>query len=113
MPQAVDVQVQGHAVLFEDQLEPPGKGAGGHRQIGPMATEEVVLRGEGAALMQLQLPLTEGAVFFQETGHLQGEVDVPVPGGCFGLFYKDVLPGDLHHVAADVDRLLGKVHVLI
>ena len=62
--------------------------------------------------MQLQLPLAEGAVLLQKAGHLQGEVHIPVPGSGLGFFHKDVLPRDLHHVAADVDGLLGKIHVL-
>ena len=99
-------------MLFEDQLESPGKSAGGHGQIFSMAVEDIILRGQFSALVQFQLPLTEGAVLFHQAGHLQGEVHIPVPGGCLGFFHNDVLPGDLHHVAADVDGLLEKVHVL-
>ena len=78
VPQAVDVQVQGKAVLFENQFEPPGESAGSHGQIFSMAAEDIVLWGERASLVQLQLPFTEGAVLFQEAGHLQGEVGLIV-----------------------------------
>ena len=112
MPETVDVQVQGQVVLFEDQLESPGKSARGHGQVGTMTAEDVVLCGQFSALVQHQLPFTEGAVLFQEACHLQGKVDVPLSGSGLGFFHKDVLPRDLHHVAADVDGLLGKIHVL-
>ncbi|CCX37780.1 unknown [Clostridium sp. CAG:1013] len=112
MPQAVNVQVQGQAMLLQDQFKPPGEGAGGHGQVGSVTAEDVVLCGQLSTLVEFQLPLAEGAVLFQETGHLQGEVHVPVPGSGLGLFYNDVLSRDLHHVAADVDGLLRKVYVL-
>ena len=99
-------------MFLQNQFEPPGEGTGGHGQIFSMAAEDVVLWGEGAPLMELQLPLAERLVLFQEACHLQGEVDIPFPGGCLWLLYDDVLSRDLHHVAADVDGLLGKVHVL-
>ena len=108
VPQAVDVQVQWESVLLQNQFEPPGEGAGGHGQIGPMAAEDVVLWSEGAPLMELQLPLAEGAVLFQEAGHLQGEVHISVPGSGLGFFDDDVLPRDLHHVAAEYGGVVAK-----
>ena len=104
MPQAVDVQVQGQAVFFEDQLEPPSKGAGGHGQISSVAAEDVVLQGQLSALVEFQFPLAEGAVLFQEAGHLQGEVHISVPGSGLGFFDDDVLSRDLHHVAAEMNQ---------
>ena len=62
VPQAVDVQVQGQVVLFENQLEPPGESAGVHGQVGTVMAEDIILWGERASLVQLQLPFTEGAV---------------------------------------------------
>ena len=112
VPQAVDVQVQGQAVFFEDQLEPPSKGAGGHGQISSVAAEDVVLYGQFSALVEFQFPLAEGTILFQQACHLQGKVDVPIPGRSLRFLHDDVLSRDLHHVAADVDGLLGKVHVL-
>ena len=112
VPQAVHVQVQRKSVLLQNQFEPPGEGAGSHGQVGPMAAEDVVLRGQLSALVEYQLPLAERAVFFQQTGHLQGEVHVPVSGCGLGFFYDDVLPGDLHHISAYMDGLLRKVYVL-
>ena len=79
MPETVDVQVQGQVVLFEDQLESPGKSARGHGQIFSMAAEDVVLWGEGAPLMELQLPLAERLVLLQQACHLQGKVDITAP----------------------------------
>ena len=99
-------------MFFENQLESPGAGAGGHGQVGTMAAEDVVLRGERASLMKLQLPLAERSVLFQEACHLQGKVAVPLSGSGLRFFDDDVLSRDLHHVAADVDGLLGKIHVL-
>ena len=104
----MDVQVQGQVVLFEDQLESPGKSARGHGQIFSMAAEDVVLQGQLSALVQLQLPLAERTVLLQQAGHLQGKVDIPVPGGGFGFFHKDVLPRDLHHVAAEYGGVVAK-----
>ena len=63
---AVDVQVQGQVVLFEDQLEPPSKGAGGHGQIFSMAAEDVVLYGQFSALVEFQFPLAERTVLLQQ-----------------------------------------------
>ena len=80
MPETVDVQVQGQVVLFEDQLESPGKSARGHGQISSVAAEDVVLQGQFSALVEFQFPLAEGAVLFQDAGHLQGEVHISVPG---------------------------------
>ena len=79
MPETVDVQVQGQVVLFEDQLESPGKSARGHGQIFSMAAEDVVLQGQLSALVQFQLPLTEGAVLLQQAGHLQGKGRLSLP----------------------------------
>ena len=99
-------------MFLQNQFEPPSEGAGSHGQVGPMAAEDVVLRGQLSALVEYQLPLAERAVFFQQTGHLQGEVHVPIPGGGLWFFHKDVLPRDLHHIPAYMDGLLGKIHVL-
>ena len=65
-------------MLFENQLEPPGEGAGGHGQVFSVTAEDIILWAQFSALMQLQLPLAEGAVLFQEAGHLQGEVGLIV-----------------------------------
>ena len=73
-----------------------------------MTAEDVVLWGEGAPLIELQLPLAERLVLFQEACHLQGEVDIPFPCGGLGFFYDDVLPGDLHHVAAEYGGVVAK-----
>ena len=40
--------------------------------------------------MELHLPFTEGAVLFQEACHLQGKVDVPLPGCGLGFFYRNI-----------------------
>ena len=52
VPQAVDVQVLGQVVLLQNQFEPPGESAGCHGQIGPMAAEDIILRGQFSALME-------------------------------------------------------------
>ena len=57
MSEAVDVQVQGQAVLLQNQFEPPGEGTWGHGQVGAVTAEDVVLWGEGMALVKFQLPL--------------------------------------------------------
>lgn len=77
-------------MFFEDQLEPPGKGAGGHGQVFSVAAEDVVLCGQLSALVEFQLPFTEGAVLFHQAGHLQGEVHIPVPGGRLEFFYRNI-----------------------
>ena len=68
----------GKAMLLQNQFEPPGEGAGGHGQVFSVTAEDIILWSEGASLVQLQLPFTEGAVLFQEAGHLQGEVGLIV-----------------------------------
>lgn len=87
-------------MFLQNQFESPGEGTGGHGQVDPLALEDVVLRGEGAPLMEHQLPFTEGAVLFQEACHFQGEVHIPVPGGCFGLFYQESAKLSLGDVTA-------------
>ena len=47
MPETVDVQVQGQAVFLQNQLEPPGEGAGSHGQVSTMAAEDQTPSGEG------------------------------------------------------------------
>ena len=42
VPQGVDVQILRQAVLFQDQLEPPGESGGRHGEPLSMAAEDVV-----------------------------------------------------------------------
>ena len=95
-------------MLLQDQFKPPGEGAGGHGQVSSVTAENIILWGEGAPLIELQLPLAERTVLFQEASHFQREVHIPVPGGGFGFFHKDVLPRDLHRVAAEYGGVVAK-----
>ena len=65
VPQAVDVQVQGQVVLFENQLEPPGESAGVHGQVGTVTAENIILWGERASSWSSISPLQKERYSFK------------------------------------------------
>lgn len=67
----MDVQLLRKAMLFQDQLEPPGEGAGSHRLPAVVLAEDVVIVRQGSILIRLRLPTAFAAIFLQETRHLR------------------------------------------
>ena len=103
VPQGVDVQILRQAMLFQDQLEPPGEGGGCHGKAAAPAAEQKVPVLQLPSVIGLRLPRALLAVFLQQGRHLRREVDVAVPGDSFGSLGKDLLVRHLHRAAADVD----------
>ena len=58
VPQGVDVQSGGQAVLLQDQLEPPGEGGGRHGEPASMTAEDVVGILQFPPIIRLRLPGT-------------------------------------------------------
>ena len=85
VPERVDVQILGQAVLLEDELEAPGEGGGRHGQSGELAAEDKVIVREPALVIGQGLSLTEAAVLTQQGFHLGGEVHIPIPSLGLGL----------------------------
>lgn len=106
VPQGVDVQVLRQAVLFQDQLEPPGESGGRHGKAAALAAEQRVSARQLSAIIGLRLPCALLAVFSQQELQLQREVDIPVSGESFGSLGEDLLVRYLHRIPADVDRAL-------
>ena len=109
--QTVDVQMLRQAVHFQDALEPPGEGSGRHRQACALTAEQEVGCFQISFIIGLSDVLTLVPVLPQETFHFSREVDIPVAGAGLGLLDEDLVTGDLHGVAADVDGALLPVDV--
>ena len=111
VPQGVDVQILRQAVLFQDQLEPPGESGGRHGKAAALAAEQKVTVLQLSAVIGLCLPCALLAVFSQQRFHLQREVDIPVSGDSFGSLGEDLFVRHLHRVPADVDGALLPVDI--
>ena len=109
--QAVDIELLRQAVLFQDALEPPGEGSGRHRQACALSAEQEVRCFQISFIIGLSDVLTLAPVLPQEAFHLGGEVDVPIAGTGLGFLDEDLVAGDFHGVAADVDGALLPVDV--
>ena len=109
--QAVDVEVLRQAVLFQDALEPPGEGSGRHRQACALSAEQEIVGGQFSFVIGLSNVLALVPVLPQKAFHFSGEVDVPVAGAGLGFLDEDLVAGDFHGVAADVDGVLFPVDV--
>ena len=68
VPQGVDVQVLRQAMLFQDQLEPPGEGGGRHGKTAALAAEQEVPVLQRSAVIGFGFPYTLPAVFPQING---------------------------------------------
>ena len=111
VPQGVDVQILRQAVLFQDQLEPPGEGGGRHGKAAALTAEQEVSILQFSAVIGLRLPCALLTVFSQQRFHLQREVDIPVSGDSFGSLGEDLFVRHLYRVPADVDGALFPVDV--
>lgn len=111
VPQGVDVQILRQAVLFQDQLEPPGEGGGRHGKAAALTAEQEVSVLQLSAIIGLYLPCALLAVFSQQRFHLQREVDIAISGNSFGSLGEDLLVRHLHCVPADVDGALLPVDI--
>ena len=109
--QAVDIELLRQAVLFQDALEPPGEGSGRHKQACALSAEQEIVGGQFSFVIGLSNVLALVPVLPQETFHFSREVDIPVAGAGLGLLDEDLVAGDLHGVAADVDGALLPVDV--
>ena len=109
--QTVDIELLRQAVLFQDALEPPGEGSGRHRQACALTAEQKVIHIQLSFVVGLSDVLAFPLIFTQETFHFSREVDIPVAGAGLGLLDEDLVAGDLHGVAADVDGALLPVDV--
>ena len=70
VPKGVDVQILWQAVLFQNQLEPPGEGGGRHGKAAALAAEQEVPVLQFSAVIGLRLPRALLAVFSQQGLHL-------------------------------------------
>lgn len=111
VPQRVDVQILRQAMLFQNQLEPPGEGGGRHGKAVALAAEKEVTVLQFSAVIGFRLPYALLAVFSQQGFHLQREVDIAVSGDSFGSLGEDLLVRHLHCVPADMDGAMLPVDV--
>ena len=65
------IQLLRQAVLFEDQLEPPGEGTGGHGVAAVVLAEHEVIFRQFAVLVGIRLSDTFFSVLFQQALHFR------------------------------------------
>ena len=58
VPQGVDVHILRQAVLFQNQLEPPGEGGGRYGKAAALAAEQEVSIFQLSSVISLSLPCT-------------------------------------------------------
>ena len=109
--QAVNIELLRQAVLFQNALEPPGESGGCHGQACALSAEQKVIGGQFSFIVGLGDVLALTPVLPQETFHFSREVDVAVAGTGLGFLDEDLVAGDFHGVAADVDGALLPVDV--
>ena len=108
---AMHIQLFRQAVLFEDQLEPPGEGTGRHGIAAIVLAEYEVILCQLTVFVGIRLPVAFLPVFFQQAFHLWREVHVAVTGSGLGRLGEHFFPGELDHVALDVDAVSLEINV--
>ena len=63
VPKGVDIQILWQAVLFQNQLKPPGEGGGRHGKAAALAAEQEVPVLQFSAVIGLRLPRALLTVF--------------------------------------------------
>ena len=111
MTQTMDIEPLRQAVLFQDTFEPPSECGGRHGQACALTAEQKVIHIQLSFVVGLSDVLAFPLIFTQETFHFSREVDIPVAGTGLWLLDEDLVTGDFHSIAADVDGALLPINV--
>ena len=109
--QTMDIEPLRQAVLFQDTFEPPSECGGRHGQACALTAEQKVIHIQLSFVVGLSDVLAFPLIFTQETFHFSREVDIPVAGTGLWLLDEDLVTGDFHSIAADVDGALFPINV--